>query len=385
MEKITEDIFYVGVDDTDIKLFEGQFPVEHGMAYNSYVIIDEKIAIIDTVDAHFRDSWLKNVREALGGRSPDYLIIDHMESDHSANMDALIAEFPDITVVGNSKTFAMADAFFGNGAVRSKLVVNDGDRLSLGKHELTFVFTPMVHWPEVMMTYDAHDKVLFSADAFGKFGTRNAKEEWEDEARRYYFGIVGKFGAQVKTALAKLASFDIKIICSTHGPILDGDLGKYIAKYALWSEYKPERDGVFIAYTSIYGHTEAAVKMLASALKERGVKDIKLCDLARSDKYATVSDAFCYGKTVLATTTYNGGIFPAMREFIDALVERNYQNRTVGIIENGAWAPTAANGIRAKFEKSKDIAFAPTSVKIRAAVSQESAQAIAALADELSK
>ncbi|MCM1367630.1 MAG: FprA family A-type flavoprotein [Roseburia sp.] len=385
MEKITNDLIYVGVDDLDIDLFEGQFPVANGMAYNSYVLLDEKTAVIDTVDGRFCDRWLDNVRAALGGRKPDYLIVDHMESDHSANMDALIAEYPDVTVVGNAKTFAMAEAFFGKSTVKNALTVSDGEKLSLGKHELTFVFAPMVHWPEVMMTYDALDKTLFSADAFGKFGTRNADDEWTDEARRYYFGIVGKFGAQVKSALAKLATYDIKRICATHGPILDGELSAYIQKYALWSEYRPERDGVLIAYTSIYGHTEAAVNMLAAKLKEKGVSDVKVYDLARCDRYAAIADAFSYAKIALATTTYNGGIFPAMREFIDALTERNFQNRTIGLVENGAWAPTAANAIKAKFEKSKDITFAPTSVKIRAALADDSKQTIDALAAELSE
>lgn len=385
MEKITNDLIYVGVDDTDVDLFEGLYTVPNGMAYNSYVLLDEKTAVIDTVDERFCSRWLENVRAALGGRKLDYLIVDHMESDHSANIAALTAEYPDVTVVGNSKTFIMIDEFFGSNAVKNALTVGDGEKLSLGKHELTFVFTPMVHWPEVMMTYDAHDKVLFSADAFGKFGTRGAAEGWDDEARRYYFGIVGKFGVQVKSALGKLASFDIKKICSTHGPILENDLGRYIDKYAVWSAYLPEYDGVFIAYTSIYGHTKAAVELLAEKLKSNGVKNVKVCDLARSDRAQAVSDAFAYGKIVLATTTYNGGIFPTMREFIDNLTERNYQSRTVGIIENGAWSPVAANAIKAKFEKSKDIVFAPTAVKIRAALDDESRKAIESLADELTK
>ena len=348
ISSITKDIIYVGVNDHDVDLFEGQYIVPNGMAYNSYVIMDERIAVMDTVDAHFGEEWLSNIKEALNGREPDYLVVQHMEPDHSANIVNFIAAYPNVKVVGNAKTFAMiADFFDITIPEENGVAVANGKSLSLGAHQLTFVFAPMVHWPEVMVTYDAKDKVLFSADGFGKFGALDVEEEWDCEARRYYIGIVGKYGAQVQALLKKAAALDIAIICPLHGPVLKDNLAHYINLYDIWSSYRAESEGVMIAYTSVYGHTKAAAELLNDKLTELGCKKVVLCDLARSDMAEAVEDAFRYGKLVLATTTYNADIFPFMRTFIEHLTERNYQNRTVGFIENGAWAPMAAKVMRA--------------------------------------
>lgn len=384
MKKITNDILYVGVDDKKIDLFEGQFPVPNGMAYNSYVIIDEKTAVFDTVDINFTDEWLANVKEALGGRMPDYLVVQHMEPDHSANIANFIKAYPETTIVSNAMAFGMLGSYFSELKAVKKLIVKDGDTLSLGSHELKFVFAPMVHWPEVMFTYDSTDKVLFSADAFGKFGTLDTDEDWACEARRYYFGIVGKFGAQTQAVLKKLAGLEIEKICALHGPILTDDLGYYIGLYDTWSSYKPEAEGVVIAYTSVYGHTKEAVLMLEDKLKAKGCK-VALFDLTRDSVTEAIEDAFKYGKIVLATTTYYGEIFPAMRNFIHDLTERNYQNRTIGIIENGSWSPMAAKCIKGLFENSKDITWLENSVKIKAAVSDENVAQLDAMAEELAK
>ena len=362
---VTKDIFYVGVNDHIIDLFEGQYTVPNGMAYNSYLIVDEKIAVTDTVDAAFCKEWLNNISETLNGRNPDYLIVQHMEPDHSANIINFIEKYPETTVVANAKAFDMMENFFDASAIKNRLVVKDGDTLCLGAHTLTFVFAPMVHWPEVMVTYDAHDKVLFSADAFGKFGALDTDEDWACEARRYYIGIVGKYGAQVQSLLKKAKALDIEKICPLHGPILTENLGYYINLYDIWSSYGVESEGVMIAYTSVYGHTKKAAEMLAEKLKETGCKKVVLSDLARTDMAENVEDAFRYGKLVLATTTYNGEIFPFMKQFIDHLTERNFQNRTVGIIENGSWAPMAAKVIRQMLEKSKNINFTETTVTIK--------------------
>ena len=380
---ITNDIRYIGVNDHDIDLFEGQYIVPEGMAYNSYVIIDEKIAVMDTVSADFGEEWLANLENALVGRKPDYLIIHHMEPDHSANIDKFISAYPEAAVVGNAKTFEMIDQFFGSGLCKNKLAVKNGDTLSLGKHELTFLFAPMVHWPEVMMSYDGADKALFSADAFGKFGALDCQDkEWDCEARRYYMGIVGKYGMQVQTVLKKAAALDIKMICPLHGPVLTGDLSHYIGLYDIWSSYGVESDGVCIAYTSVYGNTKRAAELLAKKLEERGCK-AAISDLARCDMAEAVEDAFRYGKLVLATTTYNADIFPFMRQFIDHLTERNYQNRTIGFIENGTWAPAAAKIMKAMFEKSKNINYIDTTVTLRSAMTEENAEAIERMAEEL--
>lgn len=384
ISSITKDIIYVGVNDHDVDLFEGQYIVPNGMAYNSYVIMDERIAVMDTVDAHFGEEWLSNVKEALNGREPDYLVVQHMEPDHSANIVNFIAAYPNVKVVGNAKTFAMIADFFditipeGN-----KVAVANGESLSLGAHQLTFVFAPMVHWPEVMVTYDAKDKVLFSADGFGKFGALDVEEEWDCEARRYYIGIVGKYGAQVQALLKKAAALDIAIICPLHGPVLKDNLAHYINLYDIWSSYRAESEGVMIAYTSVYGHTKAAAQLLNDKLTELGCKKVVLCDLARCDMAEAVEDAFRYGKLVLATTTYNADIFPFMRTFIEHLTERNYQNRTVGFIENGAWAPMAAKVMRAMLEKSKDITYLPTTVTIKSALKSASIAQIEQMAKEL--
>ena len=384
ISSITKDIIYVGVNDHDVDLFEGQYIVPNGMAYNSYVIMDERIAVMDTVDAHFGEEWLSNVKEALNGREPDYLVVQHMEPDHSANIVNFIAAYPNVKVVGNAKTFAMIADFFditipeGN-----KVAVANGESLSLGAHQLTFVFAPMVHWPEVMVTYDAKDKVLFSADGFGKFGALDIEEEWDCEARRYYIGIVGKYGAQVQALLKKAAALDIAIICPLHGPVLKDNLAHYINLYDIWSSYRAESEGVMIAYTSVYGHTKAAAQLLNDKLTELGCKKVVLCDLARCDMAEAVEDAFRYGKLVLATTTYNADIFPFMRTFIEHLTERNYQNRTVGFIENGAWAPMAAKVMRAMLEKSKDITYLPTTVTIKSALKSASIAQIEQMAKEL--
>lgn len=380
---ITKDIRYIGVNDHKIDLFEGQYTVPNGMAYNSYVITDEKVAVMDTVDRNFGNEWLENLKAALEGRTPDYLIVQHMEPDHSANIALFLKEYPDAAVVGNAKTFGMIDAFFGENLCRNKLVVKDGDELSLGAHTLTFVFAPMVHWPEVMVTYDKKDKVLFSADAFGKFGALDREEDWACEARRYYFGIVGKYGVQAQALLKKAAALDISVICPLHGPVLKENLSYYINLYNIWSSYGVESEGVVICYTSVYGNTKKAAELLKDELEALGCKKTVLTDLARSDMAEAVEDAFRYGKLVLATTTYNGDIFPFMRQFIDCLTERNFKNRTVGLIENGSWAPVAARVMRGMLEKSKDITYTDTLVTVKSALNEESRAAIKQLAKEL--
>ncbi|MBR6052425.1 MAG: flavin reductase [Clostridia bacterium] len=381
--KITNDVRYVGVNDRKIDLFEGQYVVPEGMAYNSYVILDEKIAVLDTVDRNFTHEWLDNVAKALGGRKPDYLIVQHMEPDHSANIVNFLSTYPDATVVSSAKAFAMMNNFFGRDFADRRIVVGEGSTLSLGRHELTFITAPMVHWPEVVMTYDSCDKILFSADGFGKFGALDADEDWACEARRYYFGIVGKYGAQVQAVLKKAAALDIGIICPLHGPVLSENLGYYLDLYNTWSSYGVESDGIVIAYTSVYGNTKNAVLLLADKLKERGCPKVVLTDLARDDMAEAVEDAFRYGRLVLATTTYNADIFPFMRTFIEHLVERGYKNRTVALIENGSWAPQAAKVMRSMFEGCKDIAFTETTVRITSALNENSRNEIAALADEL--
>ncbi len=382
MTNITDTIRYIGVNDHEIDLFEGMYVVPNGMAYNSYVILDAKIAVMDTVDQHFGEPWLANLAEALDGRTPDYLILHHMEPDHSANIARFLEMYPDVTVVGNAKTFAMLGQFFENLTLNKQLVVKDGDTLSLGSHELRFMFAPMVHWPEVMLTYDSMDKVLFSADAFGKFGALDAEEDWACEARRYYFGIVGKYGAQVQAVLKKMAALDIQTICPLHGPVLSENLAYYLNLYHTWSSYGVESEGVMIAYTSVYGNTKQAAALLAEELENRGCPKVVFCDLAREDMAEAVEDAFRYGRLVLATTTYNGDIFPFMRHFISALTERGYQNRTIGLIENGTWAATAARVMKGMFEKSKNITWLDT-VTIKSAVKQENRAQIAAMADAL--
>lgn len=383
MKKVTNDIVYVGVNDHQVDLFEGLYDVPNGMSYNSYVILDQKVAVMDTVDQYFTDEWLNNVANALGGRTPDYLVVQHMEPDHSANIVNFLKVYPNATVVGNAKTFAMMANFFGQDAIANKLVVADGQTLSLGNHNLTFVFAPMVHWPEVMLTYDAYSKVLFSADAFGKFGALDVEEEWACEARRYYIGIVGKYGAQVQALLKKAANLDIATICPLHGPILTENLGYYLDLYNTWSSYGVESDGVVIAYTSVYGHTKQAVEKLAQLLRDNGCAKVVVNDLARCDMAEAVEDAFRYGKIVLATTTYNADIFPFMKHFVQHLTERNYQNRTIGIIENGTWAPMAAKIIKNMFANSKNITFAPTTVTILSALNDQSNQQLEQLAKEM--
>ncbi len=380
---ITKDIRYVGVNDHEVDLFEGQYVVPNGMAYNSYVIIDEKIAVMDTVDARFGHAWLDNVENALGGRKPDYLIVQHMEPDHSANIANFLSVYPDTKVVASAKAFVMMGQFFGTNFEERQIVVGEGDTLSLGTHNLTFVTAPMVHWPEVIVTYDSTDKVLFSADGFGKFGALDAEEDWACEARRYYFGIVGKYGAQVQKLLQKAAGLDISIICPLHGPILTENLGYYLDLYNTWSSYEAESEGVLIAYTSVYGNTKRAVELLAEKLRAAGCPKVTVTDLARDDMAEAVEDAFRYNKLVLATTTYNADIFPFMRTFIDALTERGYQNRTVAFIENGSWAPLAAKVMGEMLAKCKNLTFAKTTVKILSALNAESRDSIDALCDEL--
>lgn len=380
---ISDDIFYVGVNDHEIDLFEGQYDVPAGMAYNSYVIMDEKIAVMDSVDKNFGEKWLTNIREVIGTRTPDYLIVQHMEPDHSANIAVFADAFPDAKIVASNAAFNMMKKYFGTDFAERKVAVKEGDTLSLGKHELKFVAAPMVHWPEVMMTYDTLSKVFFSADAFGKFGALDIEEDWACEARRYYFGIVGKFGQQVQALLKKAAALDIKTICPLHGPVLTENLGYYLDLYNTWSSYGVETEGVLIAYTSVYGNTKQAAELLKTKLDEKGCPKVAITDLARDDMAEAVEDAFRYGKMVLATTTYNGDIFPFMREFINELLERNYQNRNVGIIENGTWAPMAAKMIRAKFEGSKDIRFAENTVTINAALDDAARSKIDQLAAEL--
>ncbi len=383
MKKITDDIIYIGVNDHGIDLFEGQYNVPNGMSYNSYVIIDEKIAVFDTVDAHFGDEWITNLDEALAGRVPDYLIVQHMEPDHSANIMRFAKRYPDAIIVGNAKTFVMINQFFGTDFADRREVVTDGGKLSLGRHELTFVFAPMVHWPEVMVTYDAADKALFSADGFGKFGALDVEEDWADEARRYYIGIVGKYGVQVQTLLKKAAALDIALICPLHGPVLDDDLAYYIGLYDTWSSYAVESEGIMIAYTSVYGNTGAAAERLADLVREKGCPSVTVADLARCDMSEAVAGAFRYGKLVLATTTYNGDIFPFMREFIDHLVERGFKKRTVAFIENGTWAPIAAKIMGQKLASCKELTFAETTVTVKSALSSANEQQLEALADEL--
>lgn len=381
--KLTDSIVYTGVNDTAITLFEGQYPVEKGMAYNSYVILDEKIAVMDTVEASFTHEWLDNLSKAMGKKSPDYLIVQHMEPDHSANIKSFMDTYPKAKIVGNAKTFTMISQFYGESYEDRRIVVANGDTLSLGEHELTFIFAPMVHWPEVMMTYDSRDKVLFSADGFGKFGTVDADEEWEAESARYYFGIVGKYGAQVQAVLKKAAELEIEKILPLHGPMLMGNLPHFIGLYDKWSSYTPEKEGVVIAYTSVYGGTKAAVLSLAEKLKAKGAPQVILHDLAREDLSYAVSDAFRYSKLVLATTTYNGTIFPFMSHFIDALTERGFQNRTVGLIENGTWASLAAKKMKDKLSLCKNLTFCENTVTLKSALSAESAKSLEALSDEL--
>lgn len=384
MKQITEGIVGIGVDDREIDLFEGQYPVPNGMSYNSYVIFGDKVAVMDTVDRRFVEKWLDNLDGALGGRKPDFLVVQHMEPDHSAGVKAFAEKYPDAKIVGNTKTFVMLAQYFEDLDLETrKIVVADGGTLDLGNRTLTFVFTPMVHWPEVMMTYDAATGTFFSADAFGKFGASDADEYWTDEARRYYIGIVGKYGVQVQSALAKAAKLDIARICPLHGPVLTSDLGSYIGMYDTWSKYEPEDKGVTVAYTSVYGHTEEAAKLLAGELTARGVKT-EVFDLARCDISAAVASAFRYDRLALATTTYNGDIFPYMRTFIDHLTERNFRGRTVAMIENGTWAPMAAKVMKGMLEGSKDITYASV-VTLRSAVGAAGKAAIAALADELAK
>ncbi len=386
MNKITQDIYYIGVNDHQLDLFEGQYDVPNGMAYNSYIICGDKIAVFDTVDANFTDQWLDNIVEVLADRSPDYLIVQHMEPDHSANIKNFLDKYPATTVVGNAKTFSMLENFFEDITLGdNKLTVKDGDTLSLGSHELKFVFAPMVHWPEVMMTYDIKDKVFFTADAFGKFGALDVDEDWACEARRYYFGIVGKYGAQVQALLKKAAGLDIQTICPLHGPVLLNNLDYYLGLYNTWSSYGVESEGIFIAYTSVYGNTKKAAEYLAEKLTALGCPKVAISDLAREDMAEAVEDAFRYGKLVLATTTYNAGVFPFMKTFIDELTERNYQNRTIALIENGSWAPTAAKGMRAMFEKSKNINILDNTVTIKSAVKSADYAKLDALADELMK
>ena len=381
--RITDDIRYVGVNDHDIDLFEGQYIVPNGMAYNSYVIVDEKIAVMDTVEVRFRDEWLKQIGEQLGDRKPDYLIVQHMEPDHSSNIVNFLEAYPDVTVVGNAKTFTLMEQFYQMPADCSKLVVKDGETLTLGKHVLTFVFAPMVHWPEVMVTYDSTDKVLFSADGFGKFGALDVEEEWDCEARRYYMGIVGKFGMQVQRLLKTAATLDIQTICPLHGPVLTENLEHYIGQYDTWSSYRPENEGVLIAYTSVYGNTKKAAEMLAEKMTAYGCPKVAIADLAREDMAECVEDAFRYDRLVLATTTYNAEIFPFMKTFIDHLVERNIQNKTVAFIENGSWAPMAKKVMAGMLEKNKNITYAENSVTIKSSVKEDTIEAIDKLAKEL--
>jgi len=380
---ITNDIRYIGVNDKKIDLFEGQYKVPNGISYNSYAIIDDKIAIMDTVDMNFTHEWLDNIRDTLGGRNPDYLIVQHMEPDHSANIMNFIKAYPDAKIVSSAKAFSMMKNFFGTDFADKNITIGEGDTLSLGKHTLTFVTAPMVHWPEVIVTYDSYDKVLFSADGFGKFGVPDENEDWADEARRYYIGIVGKYGAQVNALLKKASGLDIKTICPLHGPVLKENLGYYIGLYSTWASYQPEKEGICVAYTSVYGNTRKAVLKLVDDLKAKGCPSVALYDLARCDMSEAVSDAFRYNKLVLATTTYNAEIFPFMREFINHLTERNFSNRTVALIENGSWAPMATKVMKSMFEKSKNITFTENTVKILSALSEESSASLSALSDEL--
>ena len=379
---ITEDIRYIGVNDHDIDLFEGQYQVPNGISYNSYVIMDEKIAIMDTVDKCKQTEFLENLETALAGRTPDYLVISHMEPDHASSIQAVVERYPEITLVGNAKTFPMLKLYFDLDTSRA-LTVKEGDTLKLGRHELTFVMAPMVHWPEVMVSYDSCDKVLFSADGFGKFGALDVDEDWDCEARRYYFNIVGKYGMQVQTLLKKVAGLEIQLICPLHGPVLTENLEHYIGQYNTWSSYGTESEGVMIAYTSVYGNTKKAVELLAEKLKEKGCPKVVVTDLAREDMAEAVEDAFRYGKIVLASTTYNGDVFPFMKTFIEHLTERNYQNKTIGLIENGSWASMAGKVMRGMFEKSKNITWLETSVKIMSSMDEQNKADIEKMAEEL--
>ena len=382
---ISNDIKYIGVNDHEIDLFEGQYDVPNGMAYNSYAIIDEKIAIMDSVDARFTHQWLDNIQNAIGDRKPDYLVVHHMEPDHSANIHRFAKAYPEAKIVSSSKAFAMMKGFFGTDFAENRIIVGEGDTLPLGRHTLTFVTAPMVHWPEVIVSYDIADKVLFSADGFGKFGALDIDEDWACEARRYYIGIVGKYGAQVQNLLKKAANLDIQTICPLHGPVLTENLDYYIGLYNTWSSYKAETEGIAIAYTSVYGNTKEAVLQLAEKLKEKGCPKVAVNDLARCDMAEAVEDAFRYSKTVLATTTYNADIFPFMREFINHLTERNFQNRTVAFIENGSWAPMAAKTMKGMLENCKNLTYADTTVKLLSALSEDSTAQLNSLADELCK
>ena len=381
--KITNDIRYVGVNDHQVDLFEGQYVVPNGMSYNSYVILDEKIAVMDTVDRNFTHQWLDNIQATLGGRKPDYLVIQHMEPDHSANIANFLKVYPEATVVSSAKAFVMMKQFFGDDYADRRIVVGEGDTLCLGKHTLAFVAAPMVHWPEVIVTYDTCDKVLFSADGFGKFGALDVEEDWAHEARRYYIGIVGKYGPQVQALLKKAATLDIAMICPLHGPVLTENLGYYINLYDIWSSYRGEQEGIVVAYTSVYGHTKAAVELLVQKLQAKGCPKVVVHDLARTDMAEAVEDAFRYGKLVLATTTYNADIFPFMKEFIHHLTERNYRNRTIGLVENGTWAPLAAKVMTKMFEGFKNLTFTDTTVRILSALNEDSKAQIEAMANEL--
>ncbi len=382
---VTNDIKYIGVNDREIDLFEGQYIVPNGMAYNSYLILDDKIAVLDTVDAKFGDEWLENLKKEIGNKSPDFLVVHHMEPDHSANIQRFVSIYPNAKIVSSAKSFQMMKGFFSTDFEGKQIVVGDKDKLELGRHTLTFFTAPMVHWPEVIVSYDEADKVLFSADAFGKFGTTDTDEEWTCEARRYYIGIVGKYGVQVQSLLKKLSSLDIDTICSLHGPILKENLGYYIDLYNTWSSYRAEEEGIVIAYTSVYGNTKKAVNLLAEKLREKGAKKVVINDLARVDMAEAVEDAFRYSKLVLATTTYNADIFPFMKEFISHLTERNFQNREVAFIENGSWAPMAVKIMKENLEKCKNLTFAENSVKIISALNTDSILQIEALAEELCK
>jgi len=385
MKNITKDICYIGVDDHEIDLFEGMYIVPQGMAYNSYVILDEKIAVMDTTDRHFTQEWLANLEEALAGRKPDYLVVQHMEPDHSSGIEAFAKAYPEAKIVATAKAFTMMKNFTGNDYAGRAVTAKEGDRLELGNHTLTFITAPMVHWPEVMFSYDSTDKVLFSADAFGKFGALDFDdpEGWACEARRYYFGIVGKYGAQVQAVLKKAAALDIRIICPLHGPVLDEDLGYYLDTYNTWSSYGTETEGVAVFYTSVYGHTKEAAELMEKKLQELGCPKVAVTDLARDDMAEAVEDAFRYGKIVLATTTYNADVFPFMKEFIQHLTERNFQNRKIGLIENGSWAPTAAKVMKGMLEGCKNVTFAETEVKILSAMTEENKEQIEKLAKEL--
>ncbi len=381
--QITNDIKYIGVNDHDIDLFEGQYVVENGMAYNSYVIMDKKIAVMDTVDTNFEEEWLGNLKTVLDGRTPDYLIVQHMEPDHSASIDAFVKAYPETVIVASAPAFTIMKQFFGTNYADKQQIIKEGDTISLGSHTLQFIAAPMVHWPEVMVTYDTKDKVLFSADGFGKFGALDADEDWACEARRYYFGIVGKYGMQVQNLLKKAAALDIQIICPLHGPVLKENLEYYVNLYQTWSSYGVESEGIMIAYTSVYGNTKKAAELLAEKLTEKGCPKVVVADLAREDMAECVEDAFRYGKLVLATTTYNTEMFPFMREFIDELISHNYQKRTIALIENGSWAPMAAKAMRARLESCKEIAYTENSVQIRSALTEENVAQIEALAEEL--